>query len=69
MSIHDKPTPPNSFEPEETPTGISCLSCAGHYRIVTEKPNGYSMRICCWCSQGMMTPGQVAKWKSRKKQP
>jgi hypothetical protein len=70
VSIHYKPTPPNSFDPEEQTTGVSCLACGGEYRHIEHKPNGsYVMRACPHCLNGMMTPGQVAKWKSRKKQP
>ena len=53
--------------PEEPPTGVTCSSYGGNFQIVTQKPNGYTMRLCPHCTGGMMTPKQVAAWRDRKR--
>ena len=56
----------DEFPPEEPPTGTTCEACGGTYQHIEEKPNGYRMMCCQWCTGGMMTPRQLAAWRARK---
>ena len=57
----------DEFPPEEPPTGTTCEACGGTYQHIEEKPNGYRMMCCQWCTGGMMTPKQQAAWRARRK--
>jgi hypothetical protein len=55
--------------PEERATGIICEACGGEGRRLYETTRGYRAMACKWCSDGVMTPGQLRAWRMRKKTP
>lgn len=59
MSAKTDP-PPKS---DEHPTSVPCLACGGHH--VTEiraEAGKFSTVMCRWCSNGGMSPEQIARW-------
>ena len=52
----------NDEDDNETPTLVMCLACGGEFEKLSEVDTGYRMSLCEWCTQGSMTPAQLARW-------
>ena len=50
---------------EERPTHPPCLECGGNFRIRQDTETGYAFVRCAWCTEGGMSPEQIAKWHAR----
>lgn len=63
-----KRIPPAPPFPEERPTGVICLSCAGEKQLLEETATNYKAIACKWCGgTGVMSREQEKAWKQRER--
>jgi hypothetical protein len=56
--------PDDDFDPKESVTLVTCLSCGGDFRRLVQRPDGtYVTHLCEHCTQGSMTDAQVQAYK------
>ncbi len=53
---------PETFPPDEPPTLVVCVVCAGKWSREYRTQYGTCSLSCPWCTEGSMTPKQVAMW-------
>lgn len=51
---------------DERKTYPPCAECGGNFRIRQDTDTGYAFVRCAWCTEGAMSPEQLARWHARR---